>query len=73
MSASINITLLSNCTKLTIDKYPWVTDFNSSYIDYLNRSDILDLIAVILETASNQLQYNESGSIRYVLYLYNYY
>lgn len=64
MSSSINITLLSNCTKLTIDKYPWVTDFNSSLINYLNKSELMDLVAVMLETAS-QNTYN--GSIRYVL------
>lgn len=63
MSSSINMTLLSNCTKLTIDKYPWVTDFNSSLIDYLNRTEILNLIAVILETASHN---TVNGSVRYV-------
>uniref|UniRef100_A0A336K3G4 CSON002393 protein n=1 Tax=Culicoides sonorensis TaxID=179676 RepID=A0A336K3G4_CULSO len=63
MSSSINITLLSNCTKLTIDKYPWVTEFNSSLIDYLNRTEILDLIAVILDTASFQQQHS-NGSVR---------
>lgn len=64
MSSSINITLLSHCTKLTIDKYPWVTDFNSSFINYLNKSEIMDLIGVMLETAS---QNNFNGSVRYVL------
>lgn len=59
----INATLLSNCTKSTIDKYQWVTDINSSFIDFMNQTEVLDLIAIILDTEKQQTP-SSAGSIR---------
>ncbi|XP_063703924.1 tachykinin-like peptides receptor 86C [Culicoides brevitarsis] len=61
MSSSINITLLSKCTQHTIDKYPWVTDYNSTLISNLNKTELLDLIAEMLQTPTPE---NFTGNIR---------
>ncbi|KFB46119.1 hypothetical protein ZHAS_00014098 [Anopheles sinensis] len=48
MSESVEMELLINCTQATIQRFPWSTDYNTTVISELNRTEILDVLGEMI-------------------------
>uniref|UniRef100_A0A182Q563 G-protein coupled receptors family 1 profile domain-containing protein n=1 Tax=Anopheles farauti TaxID=69004 RepID=A0A182Q563_9DIPT len=48
MSESVELELLINCTQATVLRFPWSTDFNTTVIGELNRTEVLDVLGEMI-------------------------
>ncbi|XP_049537972.1 tachykinin-like peptides receptor 86C [Anopheles darlingi] len=48
MSESVELERLINCTQATIQRFPWSTDYNTTVISELNRTEILDVLGEMI-------------------------
>ncbi|KFB46120.1 hypothetical protein ZHAS_00014099 [Anopheles sinensis] len=67
MSESVEMELLINCTQATIQRFPWSTDYNTTVISELNRTEILDVLGeMITKSRSYVPKSDDLLTLRYV-------